>query len=397
MSRIRLTQKIIEKAVYKSGNGKKYPTDIRWDSYIGGLGLRLLPSGKKRFVFGYKVNNSWKVITLGAYPGISLHQAQTLALQHKAVIAEGKDPIEEKRRQQKKLMVDLCHDFLENHSKVHKKSWKKDESRINQRILPLLGRKPVDKVSRADIAQLHRKIGSKTPYEANRLQELLRKMFNYAILIGYLPEGSVNPASGIQRFKEIKRERWVTPEELPRLFKALNEYDRLYNVSAELTIHSYVRYAILLYLLTGLRKMELLQSKWEDINWDNRTLTIRTTKSGRQHTVPLSTSALKILKEIPKKEASPFILPGDKPGRHLVNIDKAWVKIKNLAGLQDVKLHDLRRTFGSLLVNSGHSLYIIQHLLNHQSPVTTQIYSRLLLDPKREAVETISRLLENHL
>ncbi len=204
-----------------------------------------------------------------------------------------------------------------------------------------------------------------------------RFMFEYARKNGLLPEGCVNPARGIQKFKEQKRDRWIKPDELPQLIKAINEHENIY-----------IRSALWLYLLTGVRKKELLTARWDNVDLNRGELRLPDTKTGRTHYVPLCKLAIEILKELPHLQGNPYILPGRKQGRHLVNIDIPWRKVRRAAGLEDVRLHDLRRTVGSMLATAGYSLHIVSKILNHADVTTTQkVYAHLSQDPLKEALE----------
>jgi integrase len=200
-------------------------------------------------------------------------------------------------------------------------------------------------------------------------------MFELGRHWGFVPENATNPARGIDKFKEHKRDRWVTPEELPRLAAAITQDPNLY-----------VRAAVWLYLLTGVRKTELLKARWEDVNFVRCELRLLETKAGRTHYIPLSPPALALLRALPRQEGNPYLLPGAKSGHHLVNIAKSWRRVRKVAGVEDVRLHDLRRTVGSWLAQAGNSLPLIGRVLNHTDPKTTAVYARLGDDPARKAL-----------
>jgi len=226
------------------------------------------------------------------------------------------------------------------------------------------------------VATLHSRIGKTAPYEANRVLALLSKMFELARRWGFVPEDQANPARDIDRFKEAKRDRWVTPEELPRLAQAINEEP---NDSA--------RSALWLYLLTGARKSELLNARWEDVDVSRAELRLTDTKAGRTHYIPLSAPALALLGQIPRLDGNPYILPGKREGAALVNIAKPWSRVRKAAGVEDVRLHDLRRTVGSWLAQAGNSLHLIGRVLNHSNQSTTAVYARFGEDHVRAALE----------
>jgi integrase len=170
---------------------------------------------------------------------------------------------------------------------------------------------------------------------------------------------------------------------MPRLAQAIDQEE-----------NPYVRAALWLYLLTGLRKNELLRAEWRDVDFATQILRVPETKSGRVHYVSLSGPAMQILNDLPREKDNPYILPGNKEGEHLVNMDKPWFRVRTRAKIADVRLHDLRRTVGSWLATDGRSLLLIGRVLNHARQQTTQIYAHLQQDPIREALERhASRIL----
>jgi integrase len=175
---------------------------------------------------------------------------------------------------------------------------------------------------------------------------------------------------------EQSRERWLRADELPRVAEAIDQEPNLY-----------IRSALWLYLLTGMRKSELLQAKWEHIDWERSELRLGETKGGRTHYVPLSPAALAVLQAVPRQEDNSYILAGARKGQHLVNIALAWGRIRKRAGIEDVRLHDLRRTVGSWLAQSGSSLHLVGSILGHRNLATTQIYARLGQDVAHRALD----------
>lgn len=383
---MKLTKRLIDAATYQGEGNARF---VLWDSEVPGFGLRIFPSGKKAFLLSYRVQGRKRLMTIGAYGILTLDQAR---IQARALLAkvetENADPLATRQREaQGQTIRDLCTSYMERHGD-HKKSHRDDRRRLDQHVLPAWGSLKVSAITQADVAALHAKIGKTRPYEANRTLALLSKMFELARRWDFVPRDHSNPARDIDHFKEHKRDRWITPEELPRLAQAINEEP-----------NEVARCALWLYLLTGARKSELLQARWEHVDWNRAELKLPDTKAGRVHYIPLSSPALALLREIPREDGNPFILPGRGPRSkkdagerppqpaHLVNISKPWNRVREAAGVVDVRLHDLRRTVGSWLAQSGNSLHLIGRVLNHSNQSTTAVYARFGEDSVRVALE----------
>jgi integrase len=198
---------------------------------------------------------------------------------------------------------------------------------------------------------------------------MYNKAIDWEILSGQ------NPTDRIKKFPEKSRERFLQPDEFPRFFKAVNE-------EANTTIRDY----ILISLLTGARRTNAVEMRWEQINFEHGTWTIPVTKSGDSHTVPLVPEAMEILMARKSDSESEWVFPGTGETGHLVEPTKAWRNILKRAGIKDLRLHDLRRTMGSWQASTGASLSVIGKSLAHKNVSTTAIYARLHLDPVRDAM-----------
>lgn len=375
---LRLTKKAIDNFVYDGdGSGR----DARWDTLLPGFGVRVYPTGRKAFLLSYRFHGRKRLMVVGDYGSMTLDQGRSRARKLMVSIEDGVDPLEQKRLDAGgKTVGELIDAYVERHAKKRKKTWKKDESRLRRHIPSSWKSRKVDTIEDWEINELHERIGGKAPYEANRLLEVVRKMFNLAPKWGYLKAHDPNPASSFEKFKERKRKRWLKPEELPPLVKAIDQEPNVY-----------VRSALWLYMLTGVRRAELLEAKWTDIDWHRGVLGLPDTKSDEEQFASLSAPAMAILQAIPRIEKNPYILPGRKRGQHLVNLDKPWGRIRKAADLQDVRLHDLRRTVGSWMSQGGVDLNTVKDALRHQSISTTLIYAQLGADPAREAIEEHGR------
>jgi integrase len=365
-----LTKRAIDSMTYHGKDGKR---QVTWDDELPGFGVRVYPTGKKAFVLSYRVAGRKRLMTLGSYEQYTVDQAR----KHLVAIDSGSDPLEARQKDaQGETVKELCSAYIERHAKPHKRTWDQDQYRIDKHILPAWGYRKVRSITGADVAALHSTIGKNAPYEANRTLALISKIFELARRWGFVPKDQINPARDIDRYKEEKRDRWINPDELPRLAQAIDAEPNIY-----------VRMALWLYLLTGVRKSELLAARWEDVDWERQELRLAETKAERVHYVPLSAPAMAILRELPRLEGNPYILPGHITGRPLVNINKPWTRIRKAAGVEDVRLHDLRRTVGSWLAQSGNSLHLIGRVLNHSNQSTTAIYARFGQDHVRQALE----------
>ena len=371
-----LTKRDIDRLAWNPDGPK---IQLHADGEIPGFWVRVYPTGKKAFVLRYRPEGAAqpKMLTVGAYRVLTLEQARKLARTELLKVKSGADPQAERRKA--RLASDvrgLADVYLERHAKARKKSWKEDERRLNKYVLPALGSRKIADVKRADVARLHTRIGDTKPYEANRVLALVAVMFNKAAEWGLLDEGAPNPAARVQPFKERSRDRWITPTELPKLVEAI-----------EAEPNPYIQAAFRLYLLTGLRRNELLGLQWKDVDFERRELRLDDTKAGRSHVVPLSAPALEVLRSLPRTIGNAYVLPGHIRGKPLVNVSKPWQRIRKRAGMEDVRLHDLRRTVGSWLAAGGASLPLIGKVLNHSNASTTQVYARLAEDATRTALE----------
>ena len=373
---MKLTKKEIDRMRYR-GDGKS--RDVRWDDELKGLGVRNFPSGAKSFVLSYRFKGRKRLMNIGRYGKWTLDKARKEAKSLLVDVDKGKDPLQEKQKERKGQKIGaLCEAFIERYAKQKKKTWATDQSRINKYILPAWKGFQVAAVTREDVKALHDKITQRAPIEANRVIALASKMFNLAADPEwcFVEEDHKNPCRGITMNKEKSREVWVQPPEFPRLAGAIDKEPNIY-----------IRAVLWAYLLTGARKTELLRAKIADIDHYMKKLRLEDTKAGKPQAISLNEPAYALLTELPTIDDNPYLFPGRKKGRPLVNIDKAWRRIRKEAELEQVWLHDLRRTVGSWLANNGKSLHLIGQILRHKKTATTEIYARIAQDTTREAME----------
>jgi integrase len=277
---------------------------------------------------------------------------------------------------------------MEHHAKAKKESWRRDKIQVDKWLKPRLGKLLVRDVKRPHIARLHAEIGKVHQVNANRVLSLLSKMFNEATVWGFLDEDAPNPAKKIERFAETSRDRFLSKDDLPALGKAIN------NAPDEI-----LKRLIWLYLLTGMRKSELMAIKWEDIDLEQGSIRLAkhktSKKSGAAKHVPLSALAVRLLKSMPRFIDNSHVFPGLRKGDHKRDVRKAWDNIKEEAKIKDLTIHDLRRTVGSYMAEEGRSLALIGELLGHTSEKTTKIYARFGNQPLRNALEEHAKQLES--
>jgi len=318
-------------------------------------------------------------VTLGRYPDIKTEQARTKASVLNGAIADGVNPGELKRAEKTKLsFAELFANYLEQHSKPNKRTWRGDEQQYRDYLAPRLAKKRISTITQDDIESIHSAITRNGhPTLANRVKALASSIFAWAIYKRYT---DLNPAKGVKLNREKARDRFLQADELPALFKSLaDEPNTLF------------RDFFLLALLTGARRSNVLKMRWEDLDLEEGIWLIKKTKNGDPLRVPLVPEALEILKSNKQNdnEQRGFVFPSNNEHSaigHISGERKAWLRILKRAGLKDLKIHDLRRTLGSWQARTGASLLIIGKSLGHKSSAATQIYARLDTDPVRQAM-----------
>jgi len=379
---MKLTKKVIDQFVYEREKNK---VDIRWDDEISMFGVRIYPSNKKSFVLRYARSNGKKTTTvIGQYGVLTLQEARERARRMKIGVTDGKDPNAVKEAQRTAVtMNELAIRYMDEHANVKKKarSAKEDGRILEKYILPVLGTCAVREVTREEINSLHHGLRN-TKYQANRVLSLLSMMFNLAEFWELRPDGS-NPCRHIRKFKEDPREYFLSEEEADRLLTVLREAEKTQVVS------KYVVAAIRLLIHTGCRLGEIRTLKWEYVDLDNGQLNLPDSKTGAK-IVYLSEAAALILVSLKRVEDNPYVIVGNKLGTPWVNMEKPWLKLRALAGLGGVRMHDLRHTFASRAVSKGYSLPVIGGLLGHKSTATTARYAHLENRVLKAATEKIS-------
>ena len=369
-----------------------------YDSNVNGLELRVTDTGTKSFSVYRWVNGKTQRVVLGRYnpdaiqspefekdplsvlannPSLSIEQARQLAAAVIMQLTLGTNPVAARRVTTGITLGDLFKEYLDRYAIDHCKTWKVMEECF-YRYLGHWKARPVTSLSRAEVQMLVNKLGRENGRAtANRTVELLRAIINKGRQWS-LVEGD-NPATGITKFKLKPRDRFVYDDELPRLLKAIEEEENQ-------DIKDYV----LISLHTGARKMNVLTMRWADVDLVNAVWKIPDTKNDTAHTILLTGPELEILQARFKQRRSfEFVFPG--PGtksRHLTDPKRGWLRILKRAGIENLHLHDLRRTLGSYMAMTGASLSVIGNALNHKDVTTTRkVYAHSAHEAERNARE----------
>jgi integrase len=390
-NRQKITQRLVKELANTEGENR-----IVWDAELKGFGVRVTANGAISYFLNYRSHGRQRRYKIGNHPEWTAEAARAEAAEIKPKIKKGYDPLEE---EQKARGEPTLRDLANGNANTKLR----DKQTIDGVILPRLGTLQLKAINTYDIEKLHRDLGA-TPYRANRVLALLSSMFNEAIEWKRIKE---NPARGIDRYQEHKRERWLQDDELKRLTTALDKYPDQSAANA-----------IRLIALTGSRKSEVLKAKWDEFDLERGVWTKPShhTKQKKVEHVPLSRPALELLcgmfswaKEAhalePEIPMGPLFLGKDGKAAR-VSIRKPWTQVCKSAGLAEaitkkgkrrhavtkykpcVRIHDLRHTFASHLVTKGISLQKVGQLIGHTQISTTMRYAHLADSALREATNT---------
>jgi integrase len=376
--RLNFTRSVLDKitppSIPKEKSGKGGVYDTYHDTREKGLILIVSNGGAKTYYLYGKINGKPERVKLGSYDGLSIEQARKKAAQCRGEVAQGSNPQTARRAfRQEATFKELFNEYMERYSKLSKKSWKFDEREVNKFLSHWFNNK-ISSITRQDIQKLHEKLYDENGlYQANRVLERIRAMYNKAIEWGW--QGT-NPSNGIKKYKEKSRDRFLMGSELPRFFEALEKEENH-------TARDFFKIA----LLTGARKTNVLQMRWKDIDFHHAVWNIPETKNGEPHKVALTLQAVALLEARRKTCKGEWVFEGDGKEGHFTDPKKAWARLLERAEIADLHIHDLRRTLGSWQAATGANGFIIGKTLGHKSPLSTQVYARLDLDPVRLSVE----------
>jgi integrase len=388
----KLTDKIV-KALPVPRNGNR----ITYDGNVKGFGIRVTAAGSRAFVLGYRTRvGRERRYTIGAFPDWGTNAARQEAMALKQRIDRGEDPMAEiEAGRDAKTVADLCKRFLEHSERRNRTGTHASYQHIvNRWILPKLKHRKASEVTFSDVDGLHSIVTKEGgPYVANRMLAVLSKAFNLAIRWQWRAD---NPVKGVERNQEVKRNRYLSGDEMTALLAALNTHEDTQAANI-----------IRLLLLTGARRGEVLTATWDQFDLEAGVWIkpAATTKQKLEHRTPLSAPARLLLLEIladeivragaKGTELAQWVFPSRVNGGPRDAIQRRWVEICAAAGFKTpVRVHDLRHTYASILASSGQSLLIIGQLLGHTQASTTHRYSHLFDDPLRAATERVGAIVD---
>ena len=358
-----------------------------WDSELAGFGVRVHPTGRKVYVVQTRADGkAAKRVTVGRHGVITAEEARRRAALIVSRIKAGQDPIPEPmavKLAEGPTVGELAERYLEEHVAVRCKPKTEAMYRlvVAKHILPRLGRRPALAIGHKEVTELHHALSAK-PVMANHVVDLLSRIYNLAEDRGHIPEMS-NPCRLVAKNRERKRERFLTEEEFRRLGRVLDEAETRKGVS----VHAVA--AIRLLLLTGCRKGEILNLRWDQVDLEAGELRLPDTKTGPR-TITLSPEAASVMARIARVPDNPFVIPGKIRGKAMRNLNDPWDIICERAGLEDMRLHDCRHSYASRALALGESLPMIGRLLGHTQVETTARYAHLAQDSVRESAVRVA-------
>lgn len=386
VTRFRFTVRAIEQLppCPPDAPGKGYEVS---DTEIPGLRLSVSKgSGRKTFWLRYTFRGTKRAMRLGGFPATSLADARRLALEARGQLDRGVDPQEGRDMERSSpTLASFAKDYLEGYAKVHKRSWRDDQSKLDLHVIPFFSaeRRLCD-IQRRDVERFIAAVRkTHSPATANRFLSLLSAMMRRGVTLGVLPD---NPCRGIPRFRESSgKSRYLSLEEVGRLVVAMDK-DPAPSVMA----------ALRFMLLTGCRRSNALRARWEHMDLTRRIWFMPMTKSGKPQYSPLSEECFALLSQLKSRQASPWVFPSPTDStKPLRDPRKAFARVLAAAGIKGhVRLHDIRHTHAALAVShAGQTLFTVQKLLHHASPQTTMIYSHMANSTLARASQAVSDVI----
>jgi integrase len=379
------TGKINKRTVDTLSSGAK--DSYLWDAAIKGFALKITPRGTKTYLFEYKDRSrKTRRVTIGHHGVITADQAREKAKTLAAEVELGGDPASDRTKHRAELSVsELASRWLSDHVAARRKAKTLHDYRgwMDRHIVPEIGAMKVSDVRIQDVEKIVRALSDR-PTTANRVLAVISSMFTFAIRQHLVRD---NPARGIEKNHERKRKRHLSAEELLRLGEVLAAAEQRGDNQTGID-------AIRFLLFTGMRRGEVETFKWSFVDWNDGRVHLPDSKTGEK-ALPLGQPAIDLLIEIRRRQEQAgefdetgYVFPGREG--HLVGLPKMWRKWRAEAGLEEVRIHDLRHSFASVGASSGTPLFVIGGILGHKSTATTDRYAHLQDDPAKTAADSIS-------
>ncbi len=380
MPKLQLTPALVSNALCPADRKRLDMFDIQ----TKGLVLEVRESGGKTYYLRYQNQRGrTRQLRLADAKDVSLSQARVLADKARNKIAMGGDPCDEKAVLRKvPTFGQFVADQYLPYVKTYKRSWDTDISLLKNHLLPRFENRYLDTIVRQDIIKMHhdRRASGAAAGSANRLLIMMRYIFNLAIRWD-APGIKANPCAGVPLLEvNNKKERYLSVDEAERLYEAVRASE-----------NTMLQYIVPMLILTGARKREVLDAQWQDFDLARRIWRIPMSKSGKSRYVPLGDGAMTVLSTMPRSMKCEWAFANPQTNKPFVSVFCAWNTARKNAGLADVRMHDLRHSFASLLVNSGRTLYEVQQILGHTQVKTTQRYAHLSQDTLLDAANAATR------
>ncbi len=359
------------------------PKETLWDKEVRGFHARRNINGSVSFILKTRVKGRQRKISLGKLGTLTVETARDLARDYAFAARKGIEPIAGAPASTAPKFKDAIAKFIEIYG-VRLKPRTKEEYRrmLTLHALSHFKDKSIADISRDDVRSLHEKMG-KTQRNANNVLTALSKLMTWSMERKWRED---NPCKGITRYKERERNRYLSPDEAKRLGEVLRQ------VAQDGSESPHVIAAIWLIIFTGARRNEVLTLKWRYMDLERRALNLPDSKTGPK-TILLNTYAIDVLKGVPKLKGNPFVFAGQVAGQHLINIAKPWLRIRKLAELPGLRLHDLRHSFGNRAIDAGGSTRVLGILLGHADEDTTQRYAHVSDSRALQLVDETGRLI----
>jgi integrase len=381
-----------------------------WDDSLSGFGVAAFPSrkgkkGKKVYVVQYRQDGRSRRSKIGEHGRLTPDEARSMAKKALGAVEGGADLIAERKKSRDvRSFREVGDDFLVRHAEAKRKPRTAEEYRrvLKLHVYPAIGSTRIVDVTHAAVARMHSSLAA-TPALANKAVAIISSVWRWASRHDGVSKHA-NPAEGIERYPEERRERFLTPEELGRLGDTLRDAEtvglpgsgpKAMSENRRFVLNPHAVAAIRLLILTGARLREILDLEWTQVDIERGMLFLPTSKTGRK-TVYLAAAALAVLDALPRVKGNPHVI-ASLNGTARSDLKRPWASVSAAAGLPGLRLHDLRHSFASIGAGASLGLPIIGKLLGHSQPATTARYAHLDADPMRKAANAIGATIADAL